>query len=61
MLCSLVPVLGLAGAISGGAIQKAFDASNKAYNEGGAVAEEALNAIKTVKVLCTEDKEVSRF
>jgi len=61
VLCACIPVMGVAGTLFVYSIQKSTTYSHEAYNKAGAIAEECLNAIRTVVSLGGQEREVKRY
>jgi len=61
VLCACIPVMAFAGAIFAVVIQKSTTYSHEAYNKAGGIAEECLNAIRTVVALGGQEREVARY
>jgi ATP-binding cassette subfamily B (MDR/TAP) protein 1 len=61
VLVGVLPLFSICGTITVKAIQGSVKISSQAYAEAGALAEQALAAIRTVQSLGTEDKEVKQY
>ena len=61
ILCALVPLLAFSGTLFVTALQKQAIMSSKAYVKAGALAEQALSAIRTVVSLGGEEKELNAY
>ncbi|CAD8124583.1 unnamed protein product [Paramecium sonneborni] len=61
VVTATLPAISIATAIFAIIIQTSENATQKAYSDAGALAEQAINAIKTVKMLDGEDFEVEKY
>ena len=61
VLCSAVPLLGISGTLFVTSLQKQNTQGSKAYAAAGALAEQALSAIRTVVGLGGETKEINAY
>ena len=61
VMTACVPIIGLTGAIFVISMQKVTKINNEAYGKAGAIAEEVLNAIRTIVSLGGQEKETRRY
>ena len=61
VLCAAIPLLGITGTLFVTSIQKQTTVSTKSYATAGALAEQALSAIRTVVGLGGEEKEIVNY
>ncbi|CAK64833.1 unnamed protein product (macronuclear) [Paramecium tetraurelia] len=61
VVTATLPAISIATAIFAIIIQTSENATQKSYSDAGALAEQAINAIKTVKMLDGEDFEVEKY
>lgn len=61
VLCSMIPLIAISGTIFVSSIQKQAVMGSKAYTKAGALAEQALAAIRTVVGLGGEEKELNAY
>eukprot|EP00331_Platyophrya_macrostoma_P007656 CAMPEP_0176430740 /NCGR_PEP_ID=MMETSP0127-20121128/14418_1 /TAXON_ID=938130 /ORGANISM="Platyophrya macrostoma, Strain WH" /LENGTH=1373 /DNA_ID=CAMNT_0017812657 /DNA_START=12 /DNA_END=4133 /DNA_ORIENTATION=+ len=61
VLCAAIPLLGITGTVYVTTLQKQSSRSSSAYAGAGALAEQALSAIRTVVGLGGEEKEISSY
>jgi len=61
VMCTTIPVMAVASTMFVVSVKKMAEISNKAYVESGAIAEQALNAIRTVQALGGEEAEVQAY
>jgi len=61
VISACIPLIGIAGAIYVYLFQRATHIANAAYAVAGGIAEECLNAIRTVVALCGQEREMERY
>jgi len=61
VLASFLPIFSLAGSLLVFSMQKLMKINNESYGKAGSISEEALNAVRTVCSLASQEKEVAGY